>query len=82
MSRSFEGLQDNATPLHAAADSGHADVVNMLLEGGADRDARTKVGADRPGEEYHDILSSGRLIPCPKACRISRDMHACENRSY
>ena len=36
--------QDGQTPLHKAADRGHADVVRLLLEAGANKDAVDKVG--------------------------------------
>jgi len=32
------------TPLHDAAEKGHGEVVRLLLEAGADRDARTNNG--------------------------------------
>ena len=39
--------QDGGTPLHWAADKGQVEMVRLLLERGAKREAITKVG--RPG---------------------------------
>ena len=35
--------QNGATPLHTAAFSGHLECVRLLLERGADKEAKTKV---------------------------------------
>ena len=39
--------QDGNTPLHLAADAGHAAVVEKLLAVGADKDAKASVIGDR-----------------------------------
>ena len=39
--------QDGLTPLHWAAMRGHAEIVEALLEAGADKDAKTKVQSSR-----------------------------------
>ena len=42
---STSALQNEETSLHWASESGHREVVQTLLEHGADVAARTKVGA-------------------------------------
>ena len=37
-------LQDDQTPLHLSASAGHLEVVKLLLEEGADKEARDEVG--------------------------------------
>ena len=39
----YDITQDNKTPLHHFADSGHSDVVQMLLDKGANIEAVDKV---------------------------------------
>ena len=41
--------QDGVTPLHNAAGMGHVVVARLLLDWGADRDAKGKVGVCRSG---------------------------------
>jgi hypothetical protein len=42
--------QIGATPLHSAAEHGHAAVVRVLVEAGADKNAPNKVREGRGGE--------------------------------
>ena len=43
--------QDGYTPLYVAACYGHADVVRMLLDAGADREAVPQVVCAAPGAD-------------------------------
>ena len=40
-------LQDGDTPLHYAADSDHVETVRLLLDSGADKEAKTIVRGER-----------------------------------
>jgi len=40
-------LQDGAAALMMAADNGHSDCVRMLIDAGADKEAKSKVRIDR-----------------------------------
>ena len=39
----FTNIQDGISTLYAASEGGHADIVDMLLKGGADPNVATKV---------------------------------------
>ena len=39
----FSSLQSECTPLHYAAENGHTEVVSLLLEKGADIEAKDPV---------------------------------------
>jgi ankyrin repeat protein len=39
--------QEGCTPLHRAVDNGHADMVLLLLEAGANKEVANKVGRGR-----------------------------------
>ena len=43
-------LQNGDTPLHFAAYGGHEGAIGVLLEAGADREAKDNVSGDREGE--------------------------------
>ena len=43
-------LQDGETPLHSAAAAGHEGAIGVLLEAGADLQAKDNVSGDREGE--------------------------------
>ena len=69
---SFKELQrcegDERTALHWAAESGHTDVVKLLLEAGADKDVATRYGRAAlhfAADESHAVSSSVvvKLLP-------------------
>jgi hypothetical protein len=43
----YECAQDGSTPLHGAAMSGQAECVTLLVQHGADKEAKDKVRCDR-----------------------------------
>ena len=50
LTRQRAPLQDGATPLHLAAEGGEEGAMGVLLEAGADREAKNNVSGDRGGE--------------------------------
>ncbi len=51
-------LQDGWTALSIAAQNGRADCVRLLIDAGADKDAKTKVHVGRYFSGCHPILPS------------------------
>ena len=50
LTRQRAPLQDGDTPLHRAAFRGHEGAIGVLLEAGADREAKKNVSGVREGE--------------------------------
>ncbi|EXC28327.1 hypothetical protein L484_011831 [Morus notabilis] len=58
------GLEDGYTALHCAAESGHGDVIELLVKKGAEVEARTKKGvtAMQIAESLHYVGIARRLV--------------------
>ena len=57
-------LQNGLTPLHIAAHYGHVDITELLLNRGADTDARARVYSLSHGFSPDFVLLLGLILPC------------------
>ena len=68
--------QDGDTPLHTAAFSGHLECVRLLLERGADKDAKTKVRA------HTRTTAAARCVGARRAQRVvGRGLRSAKSRA-
>lgn len=57
-------LQNGLTPLHIAAHYGHVDITELLLNRGADTDARARVYSPSHGFSPDFVLWLGLILLC------------------
>ena len=70
----IHSLQDGDTPLISAAGKGHTDIASMLLDYGADKDAKNNVG-DRPVMHCHK-RGPVRSLVWPCVCSFPQASHS------
>ncbi|CAK0884958.1 unnamed protein product [Prorocentrum cordatum] len=69
-----DGISDGATPLHAAAWKGHAEVIGLLLESGASPNSRKDDGAT---PIFHAPARMGSVGTCEVLLRARADANLC-----
>lgn len=72
MSQADYGDRVGRTPLHLAATQGSADVVELLLDAGAQPNCRYTV---RPWSEKDNLFRCDHKTACPRETTAANDVH-------